>query len=108
MTVLKPQYLSVGKHSELTVAVSKLSAAFSDIVRRDLAEHLEEIVRINEDHKAKAQTGICATHDFCDANEIMADAFVLTFDRPIDLDDQDDVELWNAAWALSYDRNFKE
>ena len=50
----------------------------------------------------------CATHDFCDANDIMHGAFCAVVGHdPIDFDldeeemSQRDVDLWNAAWPVA-------
>jgi hypothetical protein len=49
---------------------------------------------------------ICASHDFCDANEAMAMAFLQTMGRDILPDDakemaEADMALWNAAWDIA-------
>lgn len=49
---------------------------------------------------------VCASHNFCDANETMADAFAEIMGRPILPDDgegmtQADCDLWNQAWAIA-------
>jgi hypothetical protein len=41
---------------------------------------------------------VCATHDFCDANIIMAAAFKDVFGREVDTDCDADMEFWNHAW----------
>ena len=40
----------------------------------------------------------CASHDFCDANMAMLTAFETLADCAFDLDNQDHVDLFNAAW----------
>lgn len=59
----------------------------------------EEYVRLN----------MCASHDFCDANEVMLEAFVAVLDRePEFLTDDNpsetDSDLWNEAWTLARTR----
>ncbi|WP_310530755.1 hypothetical protein [Novosphingobium sp.] len=49
---------------------------------------------------------ICASHDFCDANEVMAAAFAKVMGRDALPDDDSgmtdsDCELWGAAWAIA-------
>lgn len=49
---------------------------------------------------------ICASHDFCDANEPMADAFESVVGHPVALGDTDpqqqaDFTLWGEAWAIA-------
>lgn len=51
--------------------------------------------------------GCCATHNFCDANDLMANAMrTLGFADPVSHSDDDAAsdaacDLWNAAWALA-------
>ena len=97
--------------------VRRLAAAFSAIVREDLADHLGEIRRRNrEDY---ADDTCCATHDFCDANMLMLDAITAQLGHePRYLDGTDEkgdfdagqtaeIELWNAAWALAKESEFR-
>lgn len=50
---------------------------------------------------------VCATHDFCDANMIMLEAFEAVVGRPMHMDggespeEQADHHLWNEAWAIA-------
>lgn len=49
---------------------------------------------------------VCASHDFCDANESMASAFSEIMGRPILPDDSEgmtdaDCDLWNQAWTIA-------
>lgn len=52
-------------------------------------------------------SGICASHDFCDANLVMDSAFMVAFnsEEGADLDDSvnetGDFALWNAAWSIA-------
>jgi hypothetical protein len=75
--------------------VDSLSETFVAIVNRDLSEHLVEINRRNTTQDG---TGACATHDFCDANLLMHEAFVATMGREPDSASDADAELWGAAW----------
>jgi hypothetical protein len=47
------------------------------------------------------QVNACASHEFCDANEVMRDAFEVEFGRSLNLDDEADVALIDAAWDLA-------
>lgn len=69
-------------------------------------EEMREIKRINATAPYAGPHGPCATHDFCDANDLMAGAMNrLGLVAPHDTDDDDQnkkaCELWNAAWALA-------
>ena len=47
--------------------------------------------------------GMCASHDFCDANVVMSGAWEGAFEDqdPMNLNDEADLELWNAAWKIA-------
>lgn len=93
----------------------RLAAAFSAVVRRDLGAHLPEIVRRNG---TEGYAGACATHDFCDANMLMEEAFRDEFGyAPGDDGCRDGLgedgkrhdaalRLWNHAWTLARQRRF--
>ena len=42
--------------------------------------------------------GACASHDFCDANMAMLEAFKRVVGRAPDLAEDADVNLWDNAW----------
>lgn len=82
----------------------RLSNEFSRIVNREFSnEELAEVVKRNN---TPEYTDCCATHDFCDANELMAEAFKTVFGREVDPQNEDDCESWNIAWSLSKDSHF--
>jgi hypothetical protein len=80
-----------------------LADAFAAIVRRDLREHLPEINRRNATPEYACA---CATHDFCDANVLMQEAFEDLFLRETDPASDLDVWLWNEAWSVAKARGF--
>ena len=48
---------------------------------------------------ARAGEGVCASHDFCDANMVMCEAFEIVAGRALGDEISDgDVAAWNAAW----------
>jgi hypothetical protein len=68
---------------------------------------------VDMNKSSHADRGICATHDFCDANMLMLDAFKKTFGRePWFLTDADsdkgqtDMRLWGDAWAITKAADF--
>lgn len=88
--------------------IAFLAGQFADIVYEwTTAEEFEEIKKRNQTN----DPGVCASHDFMDANMAMAGAFQRSFGRApwttYDLEDgrcteadmEADVALWNAAWA---------
>lgn len=48
----------------------------------------------------------CATHDHCDANMLMDEAYTEIVGHEIDLQNQDETQLWSNAWDLSKGNNF--
>ena len=55
---------------------------------------------------AETNAGICHSHDNCDANIFMAEAFEAVIGRHIDLQDDADGQLWSDAWQLAKDSGF--
>ena len=94
---------------------TSLAAAFSDRVRKALSP--AELATVNERNLAHGLTksDICATHDFTDANELMAAAWADAFgpiDESYDADDnpvwpsEADMRIWNAAWQMAKESRF--
>lgn len=87
-----------------TELINQLSDEFSRlIVEGFTADQLAEVNAKNATDKYK---NCCATHDYYDANEFMSEAFNHVMNREIDLQNDNDIDLWNAAWALSKSKNF--
>jgi len=64
-------------------------------------EKFSEVCRLN---KAESSDGICHSHDFCDANEVMLSVFEkhgLNFPEFPASSDDAEARLWNAAWDLA-------
>ncbi len=75
--------------------VTPLARAFAVGLRRDLLPAvLAEIDAANA-----AGDEACASHEWVDANETMADAFAAVMGRACNLDRDADCALWNAAWT---------
>jgi len=66
------------------------------LVRKELTEHLEEIDNRNKNYESPY---ICSTHDFYDANILMAEAFEFYYKREPDVNGSEDVAVWNSAWS---------
>ena len=82
---------------------AELALKFVTLLRRELtAEQWDEM-------RAKNGTGeytlACASHDYLDANMVMAAAFKEVHDREVAFSDEPDadadVDAWNAAWTLA-------
>jgi hypothetical protein len=76
-------------------AVQRLTGAFVALLHMDLTREQFFAMRVAN---ASAGEGACASHDHCDANMVMAEAFRLITGRAIDTDAESDLRLWNEAW----------
>lgn len=78
---------------------------------RQLLDELgyDTVSRIDEENRQRRESGdwdTCASHDYCDANMTMADAFdALGLDAA---PDTVDIELWDEAWTLAKVQGFIE
>ena len=94
------------------MSMSPLALEFSRQMRATLSA-VEMLEAINRNRAEPVNSGVCHTHDFCDANMVMLAAFVATFNRdPAFLDDsespvaQDEMNVWNAAWSEAVREEF--
>lgn len=79
--------------------VNQIAAKFSQL----LADHLtrEQHAEMINRNFTSGYAGACASHDFCDANEVMAEAFQTVTGREPDPADDADATVWNAAWSAA-------
>lgn len=79
----------------------------SDKLARAFCRHLQRAIGAVGVRKAAARNklpsyeGCCASHDFCDANDVMAEAFKEVTLRDMDTESEGDLALWNEAWDLA-------
>lgn len=82
----------------------KIARKFAEGLTEDLgAGTVAEIVRLNA---TPAYAGCCASHDFCDANMVMADAFEEVLGHALDAGDETHAALVNRAWDLAKNAGF--
>jgi hypothetical protein len=67
---------------------TRLKTALGDV---DYAQALQ-------DNATETKDGICHSHDHCDANMVMADAFEHVMKRKPVVSNQRDADLWNVSW----------
>jgi hypothetical protein len=90
--------------------VLKLSKAFSRVLRDWLT--VEQMVAVVQRNRAQDNPNVCHSHDFCDANMAMDEAFTKVVGRECEGEDPEtgeepeDFELWNAAWSLAKRNEF--
>jgi hypothetical protein len=90
------------------VTPEALAAAFCRELSREItAEQVAEVVTRNA---AETNENVCHSHDFCDANEVMLDAW-LSLDEDADVSDiiggDEQHKIWNEAWAIAKAGNFQ-
>lgn len=80
----------------------RLAGLFATALRLELgAETFATVVKLNATASPQFfANGHCHSHEFCDANVVMAEGFREVFSRDIDPLDDDDVGRWNAAWEV--------
>ncbi len=88
--------------------IEQLAREFSMKLRHYLSEHeMSQVISLNE---SEEDPTICHSHDFCDANEAMQDAFIKLFGRSCNLNPEkipnQDLVLWNEAWAMAKENKF--
>lgn len=82
----------------------RIARQFCHLVRDELSK--DEVAQVIERNKQNPESE-CATHDFCDANVLMAEAFERAMDRSMRLESQVDMALVNGAWGIAKARHFK-
>ncbi|MBG6083031.1 hypothetical protein [Rubrivivax gelatinosus] len=93
----------------------ELAAQFAVLLRLTLTD--EEFAEVLLRNRAQTDPQVCASHDFCDANMVMFEAFRRVYGRDpaLSSDDGDsaeaelsnwDTEDWNAAWELARGMEF--
>jgi hypothetical protein len=71
---------------------------FVELLRKELSnEDWREMLRRNASPEYRTS---CASHDFTDANEVMAEACA-AHDVDVDPTSDDGLAIWNAAWAVA-------
>ena len=99
----------------MQVTINALSAAFNTILNEWLTP--KQLTRVNQRNLTDKYKDACATHDFCDPNEAMLQAFNKLFEREFVFYNEDikgkekqselDNADFNAAWQISKKNQFK-
>jgi hypothetical protein len=82
----------------VTEQETSLAYEFAAILREWLSEAEFEEVRRRNALPEYDDAGACASHDFCDANIVMEEAFKRVFNREPDVSTEADTDIWNTAW----------
>ncbi len=89
--------------------MTKQIEAISKEFGRKILFHLGRDIAIEIDVRNQRRNDgdhTCASHDFCDSNVYMVMAFEDVVGHEADCGSQDDVDLINAAWAITKKRGF--
>lgn len=88
----------------MIITPDELAAEFARQLQQDLEPwEWAEVLRRNA--SPEYTEGVCASHDFCDSNMTMLDAFEVLHKREMVMDatpaGEVDRALWNAAWDIA-------
>jgi len=81
------------------VAASVIATRYVTILTAWLTP--EEWTEMRARNAADTDSKVCHSHDYCDANMAMCEAFESVTGYTPDGDNMDDATLWNAAWELA-------
>lgn len=84
------------------VQAQQVGAAFESLLWQQLGE--ENYREVAERNRRETDPIICHTHDFCDANQVMMDAFEKALGREPDIQSPTDMQVFDAAWAIGRQR----
>ncbi len=84
--------------------VSRLANTFSSLLVNELGA--EVTVQIVERNEADGDLAVCHSHDFLDANEVMAEAWMEIFKFEIDPREECQIRMWGAAWQIARANHF--
>ena len=88
----------------MSFMINNLAVKFCDVLKEWLTE--EELQIVVDRNAIRECDVVCHSHDFCDANMAMDEAWNRMFKDGCDLSSDADVELWNSAWNLAKKHNF--
>lgn len=89
----------------------RLANEFSSVLRCWLTR--EEMREVQTRNASMTYTNCCASHDFCDANMAMWEAFRVVFGRESDVggdskESEADIAIWNCAWDRAKKQGFRK
>jgi len=87
------------------ITAENLAKEFSKILRAWLGPNRIKKV-IEKNSTSEYSNDSCASHEFCDANEAMDEAFIHLRGKGVSLQNKKDCILWGKAWAIAKNNNF--
>ena len=88
----------------MSFMANNLAVNFCDVLQEWLTE--EELAIVVARNANSDCDYVCHSHDFCDANAAMWEAWSRTFKTEHDLQSDAEIDLWNAAWDLAKWKKF--
>jgi hypothetical protein len=93
----------------MNIQTFEIAFQFSMGLRKALSP--DQITVINARNAAESNPSVCHSHDFCDANEVMDDAFRnvtgASVTDPETVNDDANLSQWNIAWSIARAARFK-
>jgi hypothetical protein len=80
---------------------SLIAERFAEVLRNWLSAEEWEQMKVRNQFDSRYSGGACASHDFCDANMAMQEAFESVMEHICDGDNEVDCVIWNTAWELA-------
>jgi hypothetical protein len=88
----------------MSTQIETIAKEFGKNLVECLDDHeMQSIIQLNT---TTDYSDCCATHNYCDANMPMDEAFTKVVGREIDLQSQEDILIWNMAWKHARDNDF--
>lgn len=85
--------------------ITRLAKVFSYVLAAWHTERqMKAIVKKNKEEGPNSL--ICHSHDYCDANQAMIDAFETVYGRNLDFTKEDDMTMIDAAWTVAKANDF--
>jgi len=87
-----------------TLLAEKVAIRFTQLLAQQLTEEEQaSVIRLN---KCELHPYVCHTHDFCDANMPMAEAFTQIVGFEPDSSSEVHATLWGTAWDIAKSNHF--
>lgn len=86
----------------LPMQAEKVGAKFESMLYATLGD--ENYAEAAARNRREPDPLICHTHDFCDANQVMMDAFSAVLGYEPDIQSEADMAIFDAAWAVGRER----
>lgn len=105
MSLLDDERAMAARNAATASLPANVAHEFSRVLHEQLgADTMREVVQRNA---LPEYARCCASHDFCDANVYMAEAFEQVTGRAPDPASDADAALWNEAWEIAKSEGFK-